>query len=351
VPLATRLLLVLAVVALGAALFMTSTGGLARVVSAVSTRVDGMVAGLTATPTPRPTVLLAAEAPGIAKPDEPYTNQPHVDVVVGLPPDVVGSRSVVRLRVKLPDASPTVVQEVPVGATASLVIPGVPLTAGRNDFTATIDGPGGESEPSPVVTYVLDVEPPALVLTAPVDGQTINGGMVAVSGMTQGRAAVAARNDSTGASVTAEAAADGAFSLEVPLGKGANPITLTATDPAGNVATLPLTILRGEGKLTAKLTTDPAGVDTSHLPQPMKLEVLVKDPDDKPLEAAKVTFTLSVPGIQVVTSEAVTAADGTAVFETTVPQGATPGEGVAAVLVRTEAHGEVTASVELKLAE
>ena len=36
----------------------------------------------------------------------------------------------------------------------------LPLEPGRNDVTATLVGPGGESEPSPVVTYVLDTSKP-----------------------------------------------------------------------------------------------------------------------------------------------------------------------------------------------
>jgi len=344
-------MLVVAVAALGLTLFLTATGGLGRIVTAVGSTVDRMITGLTATATPRPTVPLVADAPEIARPDEPYTNQKNVDLVVSLPLNVAGSDSVVRLRVALPEASPALVQEVPVSTVASVVIPGVPLAIGRNDFTATIKGPGGESEPSPIVTYVLDLAKPTITLISPVDGQTINGDVVTVTGMSQGRAIVVVRNQATGASLTVQAGADGAFSVNAPLGKGTNPFSLTATDPAGNVAQHALSIVRGEGKLTAKLTIEPGGVGIGRLPQPMKLSVLVTDPDEKPIEGARVTFTLSVPGIQVVTSEAITGADGTAVFETTVPVGATAGDGVAAVLVRTESHGEVTASVEVKLVD
>jgi len=346
-------MIAVAIMAMGLTLYLTASGGLGRMFTALGTQVDGMVAGLTATPTPRPTVWLVPDAPAINRPDEPYTNQQNVDVVVALPPDVAGSDSVVRLRLGLPDAAtpPAVVQEVPVGATDDLVIPGVPLNIGRNDFTATVRGPGGESEASAVVTYVLDLAKPPITLRSPVDGQTINGDVVTVTGTTQGRADIVARNGSTGDSVIARSDDKGPFSVEVPLGKGANTIGLTITDPAGNVATHLLTIVRGEGKLTAKLTTEPSGVGIGRLPAPMKLTVLVTDPDELPLEGAQVTFTLSIPGIQVVTSEGVTGADGTAVFETIVPEGANAGEAVAAVLVRTDAHGDTTASVEVRLAE
>jgi hypothetical protein len=332
-------------------LVLTATGGMGRAVAALGSRVDGMVAGLTATPTPRAAVPVIPDPPTLQGPEEPYTNQLAVDIVVGLPPEVPGTGSVVRLRVGPDAATRTVVREVPVGATPTLVVPGVPLVEGRNDFTATIKGRAGESDPSGIVTWILDAVKPPITLLAPVEGQTINADMVTMRGQTQGRADVVARNGVNKASAATEADESGEFSVDLPLGKGANQLGLTVTDPAGNVATHLVSVIRGEGKLTAKLTTEPSGASVKGLPQPMKLTVVVTDPDEVPLEGAEVTFTLSVPGIQVVTSEAVTGAGGIAVFETTVPKGATPGEAVAAVLVRTEAHGETTASVELKLVE
>ena len=349
-PLATRLLLVLAVVVGGFALYLTASGGLGRIVTAFGGRVDGMVDSLTATPTPRPSVITATDPPELAKPLEPYTNQPTVDVQVSLPPRVAGTQGTVRLWLGPPpetDAPPTVVQEVPVGPDDKVVIPGVRLQPGRNDFTATIRNAAGESEHSPVVTYVLDVEVPPLEILLPADGEEINAATVMISGKSQGRAAIVARNGHNDASVAVEASTEGTWEVELPLGPiGRNQIGITATDPAGNVATKLFTVIRGDGKLTAVLTADPEAVDVDNLPQPMKLTVLVTDPDDKPLEGAQVTFTLAVPDVQVVTSNAVTAVDGTAVFDTTVPAGTTAGEAVAAVLVRTEKHGETNAALE-----
>jgi hypothetical protein len=83
----------------------------------------------------------------------------------------------------------------------------------------------------------------------------------------------------------------------------------------------------------------------------MKLSVLVTDPDDKPLEGAAVTFTLTVPSIEVVTAEAVTGADGIAIFDTVVPNGATAGEAIAAILVTTEEHGETTEALEFRISD
>ena len=65
------------------------------------------------------------------------------------------------------------------------------------------------------------------------------------------------------------------------------------------------------------------------------------DPDGKALEGARVTFTLSVPGIAAVTRTKTTDANGKASFETTIPKSATVGQGLAAVLVKTDEFGSV----------
>jgi hypothetical protein len=201
------------------------------------------------------------------------------------------------------------------------------------------------------VTYVLDLAKPPLDIDRPADGEEINADRITISGRSQGRAAIVARNGRNGVSETVEASTEGTFVVELPLGTGVgmNRIGITATDPAGNVATKLFSVIRGDGKLTAVLTVEPPTVGVGSLPQPMRLSVLVTDPDDKPLEGAVVTFTLSVPNIEVVTAEAVTGADGIAVFDTTVPQGATAGEADAAVLVRTEEHGETTEALEFRI--
>jgi hypothetical protein len=342
-PVLTRLLLVVAVGALGITVFMTATGGLGRIVGAFGATVSGAFEGLTATPTPRPSVAVVSDSPLIVAPEEPYTNQPTIDLVMSLPSDVVGDPNQhVRIYLALPDQAPAPILEVAVGATPTLVVPGVELTNGRNDFTATLVGPAGESEPSPLVTWFLDVNPPKIEIASPRDGQTINRAAVTITGKTQGRTTLVARNENNAATVTVKAGNDGSFELIVPLGTGTNGIAITATDVAGNVSSTVLSIRRGTGKLTAALTSVPYRLSRAKLPDPLELTVVVTDPDGRPLEGAQVTFTLSIPGIQVVTSEAVTGGDGQAVFRTTVPKGATLGDGLATVLVITEEFGQTT---------
>ena len=54
---------------------------------------------------------------------------------------------------------------------------------------------------------------------------------------------------------------------------------------------------------------------------------------------ADVTFTLSIPGLKTVTSEAVTDEEGIATFATTIAKGADTGGGIATIEVRTSDFG------------
>jgi hypothetical protein len=270
-----------------------------------------------------------------------------VDVVVSIPSDVVGDEdAVVQLYLRRPQKDARPLQEAPVGDSAELVIPQVPLATGRNFFTATIKGEAGESDPSTEITYVLDLEKPKIELRSPREGETVNAGEVAVTGKTQGRTNLTARSG-TGKAVKTVSGSDGTFELLVPLAKGENTITLKAVDPAGNTAEKTLTVERGEGELTAELEAAPSEFRVEDLPDTLEVDVTVTDPDERPLADASVTFTVTLPGIPVITSDAVTGADGRAVFRTTVPAGATEGTGLAAALVRTDAYGDVRAWADL----
>src|SRR5262245_20751169 len=93
-PLPARLLLVLAVVALGGAVYGTATGSIGSLVRALGTSLAGFVGEITATPTPSSTPLIIADAPIIATPSEPYTNQPRADLEVSVPIEVIGDPGV-----------------------------------------------------------------------------------------------------------------------------------------------------------------------------------------------------------------------------------------------------------------
>ncbi|TAL05562.1 MAG: hypothetical protein EPO00_12760 [Chloroflexota bacterium] len=343
-PLPARLLLVLALAGLGGAVFLTAGGGIGTLAGALSTSVSGFFDKIVATPEPSASEVLAADAPVVATPSEPYTNLTTVDLKITVPVVTVGN-PLARLRIylTLEGQEPAVIAEVPIGSTVRMIVP-VELTPGRNDFHATIAEAGVESEPSPIVTFILDTDPPKIVLTSPKDGGTVNRPTAVLVGTTQPRTTLLARNSTNGQSFSGVAGTDGTFSLALPLEPGANAITISGRDPAGNMGELALTVVRGSGKLTATLTSSAYRIATSSLPVSLQLSVLVIDPDGQPITGAAITFTLTVPGIPPVSKDTVTGGDGRATFSTTLPKGVTVGNGIATVFVTTTDYGTTSAA-------
>lgn len=334
----------MAVVVLGGGVLLIATGGLGRALAALGTTVGGFVDDLRATPSPSVNVGTVADAPIIESPQEPYTNQAAVDLVVLIPNALVGNAEMrVRVYRAVGEVPPAQIAEVAIGASPRVVVPNVALASGGNDFTATLDGPAGESEASAVVTFVLDQAKPKVTLTSPKNNATVNGLAVTIAGKTQGRSTLVARNDTNGGSVVGVAAADGTFKMVVPLAPGSNAIVVEATDPAGNVGALALTYRRGTGKLTAKLTASTYTFSRAKLPDPLELTVLVADPDGGALAGARVTFSVSIPGVGPISADRVTGADGRAIFKTSVPKGATVGTGPVSVLVTATPFGSTMA--------
>ena len=338
-----RLLFAVAVIALGGGVLFAATGGVGTVAAAIGSTFTGFFAELTATPAPSLAPSTVADAPILEEPGEPYTNQPTIDLVGSIPTDMVGSPGrVIRVYVALGDQNPGVVTEVPVGRTPQFIVPGITLIEGANAFTATIVGPAGESEPSPVVTYVFDSAKPRITLSSPKDGATVNAKTVKLVGQTQPRSEMRVRNASTNAIVTGQADANGGYSIVLPIVAGTNDIGITAIDPAGNENHLVLAIRKGSGVLVASLSASANQIKLSALPERVELTTVVSDPDGLPLRGAKVTFSLAVPGISAITSKTITTGgDGTATWATTIPKGASRGEVSAAVIVKTTKYGEI----------
>ena len=340
-------MLFVALILLGGTILYASTGQLGKLVAGFGGTVAGLLTKISETSAPSASPIPAVDSPRLLRSDEEYTNQPTVDIQGNLPDEVAGrSDYVFRLYRSLGDEhSPTeLVREQVIGATAQFTITAVTLDKGVNFFTATLKGPGGtETRPSPAVRFVYDTSKPKIILASPVDGDTINAKTVELRGEVQSRSVVVARNAENGASVTGKAAPDGTFSLTLALEPGQNGITLTTTDPAGNESELVISLLRGSGKLTASLSTSSVQFRASHLPAPLTLTATVTDPDGRPADGARVTFTLSIPGVDPITQDGTTDAAGTAIFQTSVPNGATLGNGLATILVDTRTHGTITA--------
>lgn len=349
-PLIFQLALAAAVIGLGGAVLYASTGGLGRVLAGIGTGLGNAVRDITATPVPSVSIEPLADAPTLIAPTEPYTNQPIVDLAGATPADVAGRADYkIQIYGGLKDQEPQVIRVLPVGRTPSFTVPNVTLEKGVNLFTATLVGPAGETEPSTQVTYVYDTSKPKIILSAPRDGQTVNGTTVELVGKVQSRSVIVARNAENGTSATAKAGPDGGFTMTMSLEPGPNGISMTATDPAGNVGELVIEVLRGEGKLTASLSVSPVTFRLEKLPQPVTVTTTVTDPDGRVIEGARAVFTLSIPGLGPITHEATTGATGQAVLQTTVPRGATEGTGVATVLVTTGRFGDVSAQTSISV--
>ena len=342
IPIVIQLLLAVAVVVMAAGVLYVAAGGFTTVARSLGSTLTGFVQSVTATATPVPTTLTVSEPPTIASPAEPYTNADSVDLVVTVPTALAGNPAYqVRVYLALEDQAPAAIQQSPLGPTARTVIP-VTLTKGINDFTVTLVGPGGESESSALVRYVLDQTPPTIKLTTPKDGATINRQAAELKGRTQGRSTLIVRNAANASSIVGTADGDGTFSLSIPLAVGSNTLRIASTDPAGNTKEMELTVRRGSGKLKASLSASIYRASRSSLPRPLRLTVTVTDPDGQVLPGARVTFTLSIPGIASVTAEGVTGPNGRAIWTTTIPAGAEVGSGSAAVLAVARTFGSVS---------
>jgi hypothetical protein len=154
-------------------------------VGGIGSTVGGFVANVTSTPSPKPTLAIVADAPSLEQPTEPYTSAAIVDLVVTVPTELAGDpETVIRVYLALPDQPLTAIKEVPLSDAARTVIP-IELTAGINDLSVTLVGPGGESDTSAVVRYVLDDVPPKITITSPKNNAIVNGKAVTIKGKTQ----------------------------------------------------------------------------------------------------------------------------------------------------------------------
>ena len=345
-PLALKALLAVGVLALSGAILWVGSGQVGPFISTVVAGFGGFVSKVgSVAGSPTPTDLPAvADAPQIEAPEEPYTNQEVIDVTVNVPAAVAGAEGyILRLYVARADEDPQLAAEEPVGATSVQVFSDVKLAAGRNDLQASIVGPGGESELGEVATWILDQSKPKISVTSPKNNAQVKKATVTVKGKSQAGAEVRLTNAANGAIATTTAGDDGLWETTLAIADGGNAITVTATDPAGNENSTDLNLRKGSGKLTATLTGSAYRFKASRLPKEITLTVAVTGPDGRRVAGAVALFTVSVPGLEaIVSGEIPTNGNGVASFTTTIPSGATPGSGLATVLVTTARAGSVT---------
>lgn len=334
-PLPARLLLVAAIALLGAGAVGVAGGGLSGVLAGLGQTVGSTLdfAEATASPTPAPSGPLGI--PMLTAPPEAYTNDPTVDVAGQLPAAAVGQAGYrIRLYVAGTDGTVALVSEIGVPTTAFFTIPAVPLAKGANEFSArVVDAAGNEGEPSVPVRYVLDTSVPKIELSSPEPDSLVAGETIELLGKTQGRSTIVAANAANGSTASATAAGDGTFRIALPIEPGRNAITLVPTDPAGNVGSFEIAVIRGGEGIAATLRASAYRFVAAELPKALTLTASATDPTGAPLVGATVTFSVSIPGLPVITGELLTDDAGLAVFQTTVPLGATPGSGPASVFI------------------
>jgi hypothetical protein len=354
-PLVLKAFLAASVLVLGGAILWVASGQVGPFVSGVVRGFGGFVSqvgAIAGSPTPTQAPDLA-DAPSIRSPEQAYTNRDVVDVTVNVPTAVTGIDGyTVRLYVTVTDEDPVLLVDEPVGETSVQVIAGVALAAGRNDFQATIFGPGGEGERSEVATWILDTSKPKVTVISPKANAQVKRPEVTVKGKSQAGADIRLENRANGAIATATAGKDGLWQPTVALASGGNSITVTARDPAGNANSTEILVRRGSGKLTAALSGSQYRFKASKLPRRISLSVVVTDPDGRRLSGATALFTVTVPGLEAIVSREIRTNDeGVATFTTTIPAGATPGSGLATVLVTTRNGGAVTDRQALTIVE
>ena len=326
------------VVGLGGARAIGSVAG------SIGSAFGGIVAAIIATPLPSATPIPILDPPVLNAPAQPYTRQDKVTITGSIASRFTGQSGYsIRIEDSVDGAAATVVKEVAAPPIASFTVVDLPLSQGTNDLTARLVGPAGSSDPSPVVTFILDTQAPPVTITSPKDGTTVNRATVTITGQTQPQSTLLARNEANGATASATAGADGSFQLSVALADGTNGITVTATDPAGNSGSAVVGVTRGSGALSGTLSISPYRFSAKTGAQ-LSMQILVTDPDGHALAGAQVQFTITIPGLQPIQpSEIVTDANGQASFSTVIPPGASTGPGLVVALVTTDQFGETSA--------
>ncbi len=347
-PLVTRTLLALSVVLLAGAAFVLASGGIGPILSSLGSAFNSAVGRLTATPVPTDSILSPTDSPRIASPDNPYTNEEMINLAVTVPAEAVGDPdAVIRVYLALEGLEPAPAGEWPVASTSLMSIP-FALEKGRNVISATlVRSSTDESEHSPVVTWILDLNPPKINIASPEDGEDIETPEALIRGSTQGETTLVARNAANSASISTVAARDGSFEFQLPLVQGENEIEITATDPAGNENSKKLTLVQGSTEMRINLRASTYTISVKNHPSSLQLVVVVHDPSGDPIAGATAFFTLQIPGLAPISNELVTGADGRATFTTPLIGELSTGGGVGTVLVTSETYGEKTDRVTL----
>ena len=202
---------------------------------------------------------------------------------------------------------------------------------------------GGESEPSPVVRYVLDNAKPKVTITSPKDNAHRQRQERRAS---RARPRAARRSSpattTNGASIAGTAEADGTFALEHPDRDRREPRSRSTrpTRPATSATTdadRPARLRQADGRRSSASAYQ---ISRKALPEAIRLTATVTDPDGQPLEGARRDVHAQHPGHPDGHRRTGRPVERRARrSQTTIPKGATVGQGSATVLVSSDELG------------
>ena len=342
-PLVVKVLLAVALLAMGAATTVAAGGlvggALSRLGGTVAAIFDAQLNG----PTPSPAPLSAPGAPRLVLTGTGWTNQSDL-TVHGFVPQGLGDQRGYSVRVYV---NGELAGEQDLTGTQDFAVT-VPIPDGPSLITATILGPTGEGAESAPIQVVFDDTPPSIKISAPKNGATIKAESVIVKGTTQADSTVTVRNDSNGGRASA-VASKGAFAIEISITGGPNALEVTAVDPAGNSKTTTLNVIGGNGSASASVSLTKTSFKLSALPSAIGATVRVLGPNGKAISGAAVVFTIQIPGIGPVQSPEILTVAGSASFKTQVPTGATAGAGLVTVIVTTDSYGTLSGTAAFRI--
>ncbi|MFN8622872.1 MAG: hypothetical protein U0869_19210 [Chloroflexota bacterium] len=289
-------------------------------------------AGPAATPTFVADGAVPLVAPAIDPPEIPLITEREIGLLVTIPDPGVPLNTVL-LRIYRGDTR--VLDAIKV-KTKHVTVRRVPLKNGDNTLTAVLYNDAGEGPRSEPITVSVDSKLPRIDLKAPEEGDTINGTLVTVRGVTEPGLDVTIANRTTGATQTIVSDDRGVFSAETNLGAGENQIDVSTKDVAGNLGRTSVKVTRGDALPQAKLTISEEHLRLSQLPQSVNIKLELDDPNGDPVDGAAVVFSISPPGLPTQTYTATTV-DGTARWDGV----AIPKDGA------IKGYGFVTARAEL----
>ncbi|NPC68618.1 OmpA family protein [Corallococcus exiguus] len=119
----------------------------------------------------------------------------------------------------------------------SYALPG-PLAEGSYTVTAVSTNGAGTNSATATSTFTVDLTPPTVAISTPVDGSTVNTPNVTVTGTSTGATSVTLTYNGTNyGPIPVDGSGNWSYPLPVTLPEGPITVTATATDAAGNTST------------------------------------------------------------------------------------------------------------------